>query len=117
MKWPPPKGSPGRRLLFAASIYALATCVYVAFAAPETLTRHTPYNHFALQAEAWLRGRLDLGGPPPAYAGMNDFSHFEDKWFVPFPSFPALLVLPLVLAQGSAEAVADGRFFLLLAGI
>jgi hypothetical protein len=117
MQWPPPQGSSARRLLVALGIYAVATGVYVAFAAPETLTTHTPYNHFALQAEAWLRGRLDLGGPPPRYAGMNDFSHHAERWFVPFPPFPALLVLPLVLVGGSAESVADGRFFLFLAGL
>jgi hypothetical protein len=48
---------------------------------------------------------------------MNDFSRFEDKWYVPFPSVPALLLVPLVFVAGSAENVADGRFFLLLAGI
>ena len=117
MKWPPAKGSSERRLLIAFSIYVAATVVYAAFAAPETLSAHTPFNHFALQAEAWLRGRLDLGGPPPAYAGMNDFSRYDDKWFVPFPPFPAVLVLPLVLLSGSAEGVADGRFFLGLAGV
>lgn len=117
MQWPPPRGSAERRLAVALGIYAVATAVFLAFSAPETLSAHTPYNHFALQAEAWLQGRLDLGGPPPRYAGMNDFSHFEDKWFVPFPPFPALLVLPVVFASGSAEAVADGRFFLFLAGL
>lgn len=117
MEWPPPKGSSERRLLLALSIYAAATGAFLAFAAPETLAVHTPYNHFALQAEAWLGGRLDLGGPPPSYAGNNDFSRFEDKWYVPFPSFPALLIAPFVWLAGSAEAVADGRFFLLLAGI
>jgi hypothetical protein len=117
MKWPPEKGSSERRLVLAAAIYAVATGVFLAFAAPETLAEHTPYNHFALQAQAWLTGRLDLGGPPPAYAGGNDFSRYGDKWYVPFPPFPALLILPLVFVSGSAEGVADGRFFLLLAGI
>jgi len=117
MKWPPPQGSSERRLLAAFAIYALTTVVFVAFAASETLAAHTPYNHFALQAEAWLHGRLDLGGPPPGYAGMNDFSRFDDKWFVPFPPFPALLLVPIVLVAGSADAVADGRFFLFLAGM
>jgi hypothetical protein len=117
MAWPPAKGSSARRLLLALAIYAAATGAYLVFAAPDTLSSHTPYNHFALQARAWLDGRLDLGGPPPGYTGMNDFSRFEDKWYVPFPSFPALLILPLVLVSGSAENVADGRFFLLLAGI
>jgi hypothetical protein len=117
MEWPPPKGSLERRLLLALSIYAAATGAFLAFAAPETLAVHTPYNHFALQADAWLAGRLDLGGPPPSYAGNNDFSRFDGKWYVPFPPFPALLILPLVWLAGSAEHVADGRFFLLLSGI
>ena len=106
-----------RRLLLAAGIYGVTTAAYLLFAARSTLTEHTPYNHFALQAEAWLRGRLDLGGPPPGYAGGNDFSRFEGRWFVPFPPFPALLLFPIVALRGSAEAVADGRFFLLLAGV
>lgn len=107
-----------RRTALALAVYAAATVVYLLCAARETLTEHTPFNHFALQAEAWLHGRLDLGGPPPGYAHGNDFSRFEDRWFVPFPPFPALLLLPAVaLAGGHAEAVADGRFFLLLAGL
>jgi hypothetical protein len=106
-----------RRLLLAASLYGLTTVAYLLFAARNTLTEHTPFNHFALQAEAWLQGRLDLGGEPPAYAMGNDFSRFEGKWFVPFPPFPALLLVPLVALAGAAEAVADGRFFLLLAGV
>jgi hypothetical protein len=106
-----------RRLVLAASLYGLTTVAYLLFAARSTLTEHTPFNHFALLAEAWLDGRLDLGGEPPAYALNNDFSHFRGKWFVPFPPFPAVLLLPLVAFAGSAEAVADGRVFLLLAGV
>jgi hypothetical protein len=117
MKWPPVKGSIERRLLVGFSIYAVTTATFLLFAAADTLSRHTPYNHFALQAEAWLAGRLDLGGPPPSYAGNNDFSRFENEWYVPFPPFPAILIAPWVWFAGSAENVADGRFFLLLAGI
>ena len=106
-----------RRLLLAALVYLATTAVYLAFAAPSTLREHTSFNHFALQAEAWLHARLDLGGPPPDYTGNNDFSRFEGKWFVPFPPFPALLLLPWVALAGAAEAVADGRVVLLLAGV
>ncbi len=112
----PAAGAPRRRLLPFA-IYAATTAVYLAFAAPATLSAHTPWNHYALQASAWLHGRLDLGGPPPAYAGNNDFSELGGKWFVPFPPLPALLLVPAVAFAGSPEAVADGRFFLLLAGV
>jgi len=112
----PAEGAPRRRAL-AFAVYAVTTAVYVLFAAPATLSAHTPYNHFALQAAAWLHGRLDLGGPPPAYAGGNDFSFLDGKWFVPFPPLPALLLVPAVFFAGSAEAVSDGRFFIWLAGL
>ena len=68
-------------------------------------------------AETWLSGRLDLGGPPPAYAANNDFAEFKGKWFVTFPPFPSLLVLPLVKLAGSAVRLQDGQFFLWLSGI
>src|SRR5882724_9049199 len=89
----------------------------MACAPGSVLREHTPYNHFALLADAWLKGRLDLGGPPPDYTGNNDFASYHGKWFVVFPAFPSALLLPLVALGGSPEAVADGRFFLLLAGL
>ena len=104
-------------MLFAALVYLLATATYFAFAQHTTVVEHTPYNHFALLAQAWLDGRLDLGGAPPSYAGNNDFARFDGKWFVVFPSFPALLLVPLVKLAGSADKVQDGQFFLWLAGL
>ena len=62
LAWLPSEGAK-RRAALAAAVYGVTTLVYVLFAARETLTEHTPYNHFALQAEAWLHGRTDLGGP------------------------------------------------------
>jgi hypothetical protein len=110
-------GTRARRLLWAFAIYAGVTLLLLGCAAPDVWSEHTPYNHFALLAEAWLKGRLDLGGPPPEYTGNNDFATFHGKWFVVFPAFPSVLLLPLVALAGRAEAVADGRFFLLLAGL
>jgi hypothetical protein len=110
-------GTRARRLVCALAIYAGATLLLIACAAPAVLREHTPYNHFALLAEAWLKGRLDLGGAPPDYARGNDFAAFDGKWFVVFPAFPSVLLLPLVALAGRAEAVADGLFFLLLAGL
>lgn len=110
-------GTRARRLVCALAIYAGVTLLLLACAAPEVLREHTPFNHFALLAEAWLKGRLDLGGRPPDYAGGNDFATYHGKWFVVFPAFPSVLLLPLVALAGRAEAVADGRFFLLLAGL
>lgn len=105
------------RWLVALAIYGLVTVVYLACASPDVLDGHTRYNHFALQAEAWLRGRWDLGGPPPAYAGNNDFASYGGRWFVVFPPLPSLILLPFVAIAGSASAVADGLVFVLLAGL
>jgi len=110
-------GTRARRLSWAAAIYVGVTLVLLGCAAPAVLHEHTPYNHFALLAEAWLKGRLDLGGPPPSYAAGNDFARYGGKWFVVFPALPSVLLVPLVYLAGSAERVADGRFFLLLAGL
>ena len=106
-----------RRLTLAFVVYVAATAVYFACASRQTLTEHTPFNHFALLAEGWLKGRLDLGGPPPGYAQNNDFAEVGGRWFIVFPPFPALLLLPLVKLGGSAVRVQDGQFFLWLAGI
>ncbi|HVZ32477.1 MAG TPA: hypothetical protein VG963_08625, partial [Polyangiaceae bacterium] len=91
--------------------------IYALVAGASRLTDHTPYNHFALLAEAWLHGRLDLGGPPPVYAGNNDFALYQGKWYVPFPPLPAALILPLVYFAGSADRVRDAQFFVWLAPI
>lgn len=99
------------------AVYLVTIAVFFAFAAPERLTKHTPYNHFALLAESWLEGRLDLGGAPPGYAGMNDFARFDGRWYVTFPPFPAVLLLPLVKLGGRATRVQDGQFFIWLAGV
>ncbi|MEY4546402.1 MAG: hypothetical protein RL685_2597 [Pseudomonadota bacterium] len=106
-----------RPCLWALGCYSLLLAAYALVAGPARLTDHTPYNHFALQAEAWLHGRLDLGGAPPDYAGSNDFAHYAGKWYVPFPALPALLLVPLVYLAGGAESVRDGQFFVWLAPI
>lgn len=106
-----------RPIATALAIYAVVTLVYFVTMAPERRTAHTPFNHFALLAEAWLKGRLDLGGPPPEHTGNNDFAVVGGRWFVSFPPFPAALILPVVALVGSAARVRDGLFFLLLAGV
>jgi hypothetical protein len=113
---PTPRTS-ARRLALALSLYAAVTALCLLTTAPERLARHTPYNHFALLADAWLHGRLDLGGPPPAYAQNNDFATFHERTFISFPPFPAVLIAPYVKLAGSAEATRDGLFFGLFAGV
>jgi hypothetical protein len=110
-------GSRTRRLAWALALYISVTLVLLGSTAATVLREHTPYNHFALLADAWLHGRLDLGGPPPDYAGRNDFALFQGRWFVVFPAFPAVILLPWVALAGSPDALAEGRVFLLLAGL
>jgi len=105
-----------RDVRLSALVYLLSTLVFVAFLRPGAATQHTPFNHYALLAEAWLHGRLDLGGPPPAYAGNNDFAWFEGRTFVVFPPLPALVLAPFVALSGSAAAVPDALVFALFAG-
>lgn len=106
-----------RRRLVAVGLYLLTTLLYFATTARERLAAHTDFNHFALLADAWLHGRLDLGGPPPAYSGNNDFAVIDGRYFISFPPFPAVLIAPLVKLGGGAEHVRDAAFFLGFAGI
>ena len=106
-----------RDLWLAGLVYAAVSVIYAACAPPSLWLAHTPYNHFAWLADAMLHGRLSLEGLPPAYAGGNDFAQFEHRWFVVFPPFPALLLLPLVAVCKHVDSVRDGIFFLLVAGL
>jgi len=110
-------GTRRRRLLLAVAIYAACTAVYFGFAPRDRITKHTPYNHHVLLAESWLHGRLDLGHAPPAYTQNNDFAQFQGRWYVSFPPFPAVIMLPVVAVAGTAEKVRDGQIWLWLAGI
>jgi len=108
--------SRSRRILFALAIY-IACLVVFALMAGDRLATHTPYNHFAHLADAWLHGRQDLRGGAPGYAGNNDFAVFEGKTFISFPPFPAMLMLPVVWLAGSPENFRDAQFIVWLAGV
>jgi hypothetical protein len=106
-----------RRLALAVLVYLVAGSVYAAFAGSERLAQHTPFNHYALMADAWLHGRQDLPHGPPAYAMNNDFAEYKGKTYISFPPFPAVLMLPLVALAGSPENFRDGQFVIWLAGV
>ncbi|MBX3206881.1 MAG: DUF2029 domain-containing protein [Labilithrix sp.] len=114
-RWMIPE-SRSRRLLIGLAIYLACLIVY-ALMAGDRLAKHTPFNHYALLADAWLHGRHHLLGNPPSYAGMNDFALFDAKWHISFPPFPAVLMMPLVWLSGSPENFRDGQFIVWLAGI
>jgi hypothetical protein len=81
-------GSRRRRVLLATLVYLAASAVFAAFAGSERLAQHTPYNHYALLADAWLHGRQDLAHGPPSYSMNNDFAEFNGKTYISFPPSP-----------------------------
>jgi hypothetical protein len=114
------------------TIFVLCTGVYSATAG-ERLTRPSPNNHYVHLANAWLRGRLDLGPDAP---GTNDwacfdtverracpsgryrFSHIDPeryRWYVSFPPLPAVLLLPAVAVFGLSTL--DALLWVLLGGL
>ena len=57
-----------------------------------------PYRSFALQADAWLNGRLDLeNGADYTYL---ELAIYNGKYFVSFPPFPSYVLLPIVFFTG-----------------
>ncbi len=106
-----------RRTVFATGVYLASTAVFAAVAGPQRLWEHTPFNHYALLADAWLHGRQYLLHGPPTYAQNNDFAEFAGKTYISFPPFPALLMLPFVALSGSAENFRDGQFVIWLGGL
>lgn len=112
-----PVNSVRHRLLFGVIIYLLCTIAFFSTAAPNRLREHTPFNHYALLADAWIHGQLHLRSAPPPYAGNNDFAKKGEKWYISFPPFPAVWMLPWVMLGGYVENVRDGQAFMWLAGV
>ena len=73
----------------------------VAYALPSAgmLWRQSPAPHFVYQAHAFLRGQLHLTAPPPS---LNDWVLVGGRWYVGFPPFPAVLMMPFVALRGLA---------------
>ena len=95
-------------LLFAVSAFVLAC-----FSGPRFL-RQSAAPHFVYAAKAWLDGRVDVD--PADLPNLEDWACVResagskvrcegpprpgDRWYVSFPSFPALLMLPFVALHG-----------------
>jgi hypothetical protein len=78
-------------LLFAGSL-----AVFCLFSG-ERLLHQSLYPHFVYQADAFLHGQLALRVTPPNY---EDWARVGDKWYVSFPPFPAVLLMPFVAVMG-----------------
>jgi len=78
-------------LLFAGSF-----AVFCIFSGPRLL--HQSFApHFVYQADAFLHGQLALTVQPPNF---EDWARVADAWYVSFPPFPAVLMMPFVAIAG-----------------
>ena len=113
------------------AVFVSCTAIYSATAAGRLL-RPSANNHYVVLANAWLEGRLDIGGSPP---GTNDWACFDTvergpcppgrysfggpdekryRWYVSFPPLPAVLLLPFVAIFGLGTL--DVLFWVIVAG-
>lgn len=95
-----------------ALIFVVCACVYVATlgARVRGLSDNAHYVHLA---DSFLHGQLSVVGNRPP--GNNDWSHYQGRWYVSFPPFPALVILPAVAVFGLE--VWDRLFWALFAGL
>ncbi|HEY0601907.1 MAG TPA: hypothetical protein VGD58_03300 [Herpetosiphonaceae bacterium] len=76
----------------------LAIVVYALIAADHgSLWQPSKYAYFNYLADAFLHGRLDLRVTP---ASVHDLSLFNGRYYLYWPPFPALVLLPFVALFG-----------------
>ena len=71
------------------------------------LWEHNTFNTYALQADSWRQGRLDLG---ENYSWL-EIAEYNGKYYCSFPPFPSYVLFPLTLILGSNTP--DGLVLLL----
>ncbi len=103
--------SPLQRYRLPLLLFLGSFGVFCIFSGPRLL--HQSFApHFVYQADAFLHGQLSLTVPPPNY---EDWARVGDKWYVSFPPFPAVLMMPFVAVAGFQ--LNDVLFTLFFAGL
>ena len=80
-------------ILFAVSLIAYA------LSSGGMLAHQSLAPHFVYQADAFLHGQLAIRGRPP---NLNDWVFLNGRWYVSFPPFPSVLMVPFVALFGIA---------------
>lgn len=87
-----------RSCLLAAACM-LAVMLAAAMFTGQWATRSNSYNTYALQANAWLHGHLEL------VDGANypwlELAIFDERFYVSFPPFPSYVLLPFAAVLGT----------------
>jgi hypothetical protein len=100
-----------RRTHLPLAIFVVCALVYAITLGSRAL-HPTSDNHFVHLAQSILHGQLGVVGNRPP--GNNDWALYKGTWFVSFPPFPALVIMPAVAVWGLATR--DALFWALLAG-
>lgn len=58
-------------------------------------TQSNPYHSYALQAQSWLSGRLDVD-----YCSWLEQAIYQGKYYISFPPLPSAILLPFVALFG-----------------
>ena len=77
-------------------LFALAFISY-AVSSGSMFGHQSEAPHFVWLADAFLHGQLHTTAPPP---NLNDWVRVGEHWYVSFPPFPAVLMMPLVALFG-----------------
>jgi hypothetical protein len=75
------------------------TLVAYALSSGSMFPRQSLAPHFVYQADAFVHGQLALTSRPP---NLNDWVLEHGRWYVSFPPFPAVLMMPFVALFGLA---------------
>jgi hypothetical protein len=93
-------------------VWVVCAAVYVLTLGPRARGLSSD-AHYVYLAQSFLHGQLSLLAERPP--GTNDWAHYEGRWYVAFPPFPAVVIAPLVAAFDLR--VWDRLFWALLAGV
>lgn len=120
LPWSPPSGPVTSAFQLWLAAYRIELLLFVgcfivfsAFSSQRFL-RQSAAPHFVYQSQAWLEGRLDID--PAVLPNLEDWACVReiggektrcagrplptDRWYVSFPSFPAVVMLPFVALHG-----------------
>lgn len=119
-----------QRALMPVLVWAATAAIYVAVTGARR-EGPTPDNHFVHLAQSLLNGQLGvLGNIPP---GTNDWACYDSEtrdicppaafrrpsdtqhWYISFPPFPAIVILPAVALFG--PNISDALFWAIFAGL
>ena len=90
-----------KTLFFILSLTVLGYLLYHTLAGGDLLTPNV-YDNYALQAQSWLNGRLDVENGA-SYTWL-ELAIFQGSYYVSFPPVPTLVVLPFVALFGMSPS-------------